>query len=89
MSHEAISSWVAKARERELVSVKPDGTLVIQRVEPKDKGWAIMKIAETLFPWFTEMFKDKRDNSGMLMHPARVRALALNVAQDIIKKQDQ
>ncbi len=52
-------------------------------------GRLIMEIAEKLRPWLTKMFENVRDENGMIVQPARIRGIALNVAQDIINEQMQ
>jgi len=89
MSQDVISNWVQKAKSDDFITVQPDGVLVIRRVDPKNKGWAIMKIAETIFPGLIKMFEHARDKNGMRMHPSRVRAVALNVAQGIVNDEDK
>jgi len=88
MAYDAINNWVEKAKADDFIVVQPDGVLVIRRVDPKNKAWAIMKIAETIFPGLMKMFEQERDKNGMRIHPARVRAVALNVAQGIINEEE-
>ena len=48
-----------------------------------------MEVAEILRPWLTQMLDGVRDNKGMLLQSANIRALALNVAQDIVNKHEE
>lgn len=49
-------------------------------------GNLIMSIAEAIRPWLMKMFEGARDENGMLVQPARVRAISLNVAQRLVKE---
>ena len=92
MAQDIMSSWVQKAKAGdtgEIVQAQPDGVLVIKRVTPENRGKAIIEIAEKLWPWLMKMFEGERDRHGMLVHPSKVRGIALNVAQSLIKEQDQ
>lgn len=62
---------------------------VIKRTDTKTRGNVIMDIAEILRPLLAKFFEGARDENGMIVQPARVRAIALNVAQDIVKEQEQ
>lgn len=55
----------------------------------KTRGNLIVDIAEKIRPILARLFEGARDENGMLVQPARVRAIALNMAQDIIKEQEQ
>jgi hypothetical protein len=90
MSHDPIDNWIEKAKMSAQDNSEPSqsGVKVIRR-PAKTRGNVIMDIAEKLRPILTKMFEGARDENGMLVQPARVRAIALNVAQDIIKEQEQ
>ena len=48
-----------------------------------------MEIAERIRPWLSKMFEGVRDENGMLVQPARVRGIALDVAQRIVQEQNK
>ncbi len=93
MSHDAISNWVEKAKMSGEVSesaAASTGVQVIKRAPaPQSRGNAIMEIAEKIRPWLLKMFDGIRDENEMLIQPARVRAIALNVAQSIVIEQEK
>jgi hypothetical protein len=90
MSHDAINSWVEKAKNQIGPNNGSDNNVqVITRAAPVTKGNIIMDLAEKLRPWLMTVFADLRDENGMLVQPARVRAIALNVAQDLITQEQK
>jgi hypothetical protein len=90
MSHDAINSWVEKAKsEEDNTDAAPRQVQVVRRPEARGKGNVIMEVAEKLRPWIMKMLEGARDRSGMLVQPATVRAIALNVAQDILNTYHQ
>ncbi len=89
MSHDAISNWVEKAKNQvDSATGNEAGVQVVKR-PVISRGNLIMEIAEKIRPWLTNVFGGLRDENGMLVQPARVRAIALNVAQDIVKQQEE
>lgn len=88
MSDDPIQSWVEKARQSggDIATVPP-GVQVIRRA-PQNRGSLIMEIAEKLRPWITKMFEGVRDENDMLVQPARVRGIAINMAQRIVNEQE-
>lgn len=91
MSNEPINMWIERAKESAASSDAPgeEGVKVIHRQHRKTRGNVIMDIAERIRPILAKLFEGARDENGMLVQPAHVRAIALNVAQDIIKEQEQ
>ena len=84
-----MSHWVKKAKsthdERTANKVEnPPGVKVI-RNKPKSTGETIMEIADAIWPSLMKLFEGTRDENGMLVQPARVRGIALNVAQGLVK----
>ena len=88
MSQDVISNWVEKAKMADTATASPSGVRVIRREETQNRGKIIMDIAEKLRPWLTKMFEGVRDENGMLVQPARIRGIALNVAQNLVKEQE-
>lgn len=79
-TQESTGSWSNKARV-------PVGKT--NRQQPmQTRGNLIMEIAEKIRPWLARMLGEVRDENGMLVQPARVRAIALNMAQSIVKEQE-
>jgi hypothetical protein len=90
MSNDAINNWVEKAKSHtESADNRAGGVQVVKRAVPVTKGNIIMEVAEKLRPWLTSLFANVRDEHGMLVQPAKVRAIALNVAQDLVRKQEE
>ncbi len=87
MDDKVISHWLDKTRARP-VSDAPEGVQVIRREKTPPRGQIIMEMAEKLRPWIASMFENVRDDNGMLVQPARVRGIALNVAQRIVHEQE-
>lgn len=90
MSHDAINSWVERAKEAAHhagAAPRESGVTVVTRQDAQLRGSLIMDIAEKIRPLIANFFKDARDENGMLVQPARVRAIALNVAQGIVNDQ--
>lgn len=88
MAGDVISNWVEKAKSGGEPEPQSNGVVVIKR-DALTKGNLIMEIAERLRPWLTKMFEGVRDENGMLVQPARVRGIALNVAQSIVNEEDK
>ena len=87
MAEDNISHWVKKAKDGSSAQ-HHNGVNVIRRAEPKTKGEMIMDIADRIWPSMMKLFADTRDENGVLMQPAHVRGIALNVAQDLLKNKD-
>ena len=88
MSHDAINSWVDKAKTPIPQAVKQAAIQVVKR-EVKSRGNIIMEIAEKIRPFLAKMFEGARDENGMLFQPAHIHGVALNVAQSFVKKQEE
>lgn len=50
------------------------------------EGSKIMKIAEAIRPQLVEIFKNAKNSEGLPVQPATIRGIALNVAQNLVKK---
>ncbi len=87
MANETISNWVSKAKNATPPAAS-QGVTVVRRDVPMTKGQMIMDVADRLWPGLMELFKDVRDKSGLLLQPAHVRGIALNMAQDLVQKHD-
>lgn len=87
MGNETISHWVEKAKNAPAAPAqKESGVQVVRREPPPTTGQVIMDIADKLWPGLMELFHGMRDSSGMLLQPAHVRGIALNMAQELAKK---
>lgn len=92
MGADSINEWVgnAKSAESKDISTKrtsKDGVKVVRNKEPqKSRGVMIMEIAEKLRPFLTKWFDGKYNNEGMLVQPAHIRGLALDMAEDLLKQ---
>ena len=94
MAQETISSWVQKAKiagddSASSNSVNGSSIKVIRREVPMTKGNMIMDIAEKIRPFLMNLFLGIRDEAGMLYQPAHVRGIALNMAQDLLRKHEE
>ena len=88
MPNETISHWVNKAKNNPVPQPASEGVTVVRRAVPMTRGQMIMDVADKLWPGLMDLFKDVRDKSGLLLQPAHVRGIALNMAQDLIQKHD-
>jgi len=88
MTQDVIGNWVEKARSAAATTASTDDSSVqvIKRIVPQNKGSLIMEVAEKIRPFLINMFDGVRDENGMLLQPARVRGIALNVAQSIVNQ---
>lgn len=86
MSQDAINSWIEKAKSGPVPAPKAAGIQVIKRVETR--GNVIMELAERIRPYLQKMFEGVRDEDGLLLQPAHIRGMALNVAQGLVKNQE-
>ncbi|MGE0755094.1 MAG: hypothetical protein AB7L92_08055 [Alphaproteobacteria bacterium] len=89
MSHESITHWVEKAKTAGGVVVADNGVRVVHGSDLKTRGGSIIEIAEKLRPSLAKMFEGVRDENGMLVQPARIRGIALNLAQFIVKNENK
>ena len=87
MSHDAINSWVDKAK-MPVAPVVPQAAVKVIKREVQSHGNLIMEIAEKIRPVLAKMFEGAHDDEGMLLQPAHIRGFALNMAQNLIKKQE-
>lgn len=87
MSNDVIQNWVRKSKQ-DADAPQVNSVNVIKRVGKQSRGNVILEIAERLRPWFTKMFEGIRDEHGQLVQPARIRAIALNVAQDLLNEEE-
>lgn len=92
MSREPINNWVAKAKQdassAAAVQTNSEGVRVV-RCEAPSKGQLIMQLADKIWPGLRELLQDVRDNSGMLLQPAHIRGIALNMAQELVNQQEK
>ncbi len=88
MSHDAISSWVDKAKLPVPPVVSQNAVKVIRR-EVQNRGNLIMEVAEKIRPALLKLFEGVHGKDGMLLQPAHIRGMALNMAQNIVKEQEQ
>ena len=94
MTQDAIGNWVEKARSSSDDSSSDNSgsgsrVKVIRREEVMSKGNMIMDIAERIRPFLMKLFQGLRDEAGMLYQPAHVRGIALNMAQDLLKRHEE
>jgi hypothetical protein len=88
MEKDPINSWMEKAAElRHAAEFTTSEVQVIQRKhKPVPQGNVIVDLAEKLRPILLKRYKNVRDENGQLMQPARVRGIALNLAQYLVKE---
>ncbi|MDE3059735.1 MAG: hypothetical protein KGJ06_01840 [Pseudomonadota bacterium] len=87
---EVIGNWVEKAKAAGAANapVNGSGIRVIRREQPRGKGNVILDLAEKIRPWLMQMAEGVRDKNGLAVQPPHVRAVALNLAQRIVKEQE-
>jgi len=92
MSHDAIGSWIEKAKASEGSdgdsASAPKGVQVIKR-DTQSRGNLIMEIAEKLRPALAKLLDGVTGNNGVLIQPAHIRGYALNIAQKIVSAPDE
>ena len=88
MSHDAINSWVDKAKTGLPPAAASAAIQVVRRAQSEARGNIIIDIAEKIRPFLLKMFEGVRDENGMLLQPAHVGGIALNMAQNIAKEQE-
>ena len=91
MDKDAIQTWIDRAKTQEAqpaAETKAASGCIVIRAEKKSHGNLIMELSEMIRPWIAEMFRDVRDENGMLVQPGRVRAISLTVAQDLVKQDE-
>jgi hypothetical protein len=89
MTNDAINTWIEKAKQADLSTEHQSGIQVVRNKPKKTRGNLIMEIAELVRPHLAKMFEGVRDENGMLVQPSRVRGVALNLAQRIVKEHEQ
>jgi hypothetical protein len=88
MARDSIHHWIEKAKSlTDGPAEMPNKNMRAPKTPHKTDGNVIMEIADKLRPWLGKIFENVRDENGMLVQPSRIRAIALNVAQDIVRKQ--
>jgi hypothetical protein len=85
MSHDAINSWVENAKMASKNHAAHQQGIQVVRAK-QDKGNIILDLSEKLLPWLHKLLDGTRDNNGMLLQPAHVRAISLEMAQSLVKK---
>jgi hypothetical protein len=88
VANDVINTWIEKAKQADLSTEHHSGVQVIRKPK-QSRGNLIMEIAELVRPHLAKMFEGVRDENGMLVQPARVRGVALNLAQRIVKENEQ
>ena len=93
MTNDAINNWIEQAKQPKgnfVVGSNPNSARpqVIKRVETDKGGKLIMEIADKIRPWISKMFEGVRDDNGLVLQQANIRSIALNVAQGIVKEQN-
>lgn len=86
MSNGASSKWVGKTGHGDAVRVKK--TAGTAHAVVKSKGQMIMEMADRMWPHLSEMLTGVRNDKGLLVQPAHVRGMALNIAQDLMKQHE-
>ncbi len=89
MSHDAINSWVQNAKSGNgAASSSSQRSVTVVRATPKDKGSMIMELSNKLLPWLSKMLNGVRDNNGMLLQPAHIRGISIEMAQELVNKKN-
>jgi hypothetical protein len=64
---------------------KPGHRPVMQKKRVQTMGELILQVAEALKPGLQDEFEGVRDENGMPVQPARVRGIAIIIAQELVK----
>lgn len=89
MIREPIDSWIEKATQDHMRGVEGDSmedVQVVARQHRPAQGITIVDLAEKIRPALLRMFTGVRDENGMLIQPARIRGISLNLAQRLLKE---
>lgn len=86
MSNEATKKWVGKTGHGDAVRVKKSSSASSNIV--MSKGAMIMEMADRMWPHLSEMLTGVRNDKGLLVQPAHIRGMALNIAQDLMNKHE-
>lgn len=89
MSTDSVNHWIEKAKAEAKAIAPVQGVKIIRREEPRTKGAVILEMAEKIKPWLAKMFEGVRDENNMVLQPAHVSGIALNVAQGIVNAQEE
>ena len=91
MSEKPINFWLEQmAHQSQLEAAVDSGVSNVQVIQRKHKpvqGNIIVDVAEKIRPIMLKMFDGVRDENGVVLQPARIRAMSLNLAQRLVKEQ--
>lgn len=90
MTDKPLNSWIEQiARSTQINAASGDGSgvQVIQRKHKPLQGNIIVDVAEKIRPIMLKMFAGAKDENGVVLQPAKIRAMSLNLAQRLVKEQ--
>lgn len=86
-----INEWTQRAKahesESDSSSVAHKRVKVIRKESAPSIGQLIMQVADKIRPHIAAMCDGVRDNGGMLLQPAHIRGIALEVAERMVKEE--
>ncbi|MDX2073468.1 MAG: hypothetical protein SFX19_03775 [Alphaproteobacteria bacterium] len=89
MTTDNINEWVDKAKQSEAddSSASSSGGVRVVRNQPQHQsiGNMIMAVADKIRPHIAAMCDGVRNNEGMLIQPAHIRGIALEMAEGLVK----
>lgn len=59
------------------------------KIAYKTRGAMIMEIADLFRPILMEKLATQKDSLGMPLHPSKIKAMALNMAQALVRVESQ
>jgi hypothetical protein len=89
MTRDPINSWIeqiAGSNPMNAAGGDASGVQVIHRKHRPVQGNIIVDVAEKIRPIMMKMFAGAKDENGVVLQPARIRAMALDMAQWMVKK---
>ena len=89
MNENGMQSWVstAKANGENAANATDDRSVrVVRRPPAQSIGNVIMEVAEKLRPHLMKLFEGEYDDKGLLLQPAHIRGIALDMAAGLVKK---
>lgn len=87
MSADSINEWVHRAKNESGSAEGTTGGVKVvrnQHAQPSI-GTLIMALSDKIRPHIAKMCEGVRNNEGMLMQPAHIRGISLQVAQGLVK----
>lgn len=86
-----INEWTKQAKASEDEGASSTGGVRVVRNKPVHQsiGQIIMQVADKIRPHLSSLFEGSHNSDGMLVQPAHIRGLALEVAEWMVKEEQK